>query len=658
MTLVSIDIGAMEDLVSDMRSAHDDLPSDVSTIRGRLDQVLIGTGSVAQVDFGSAIWTWMSDRIRDLDRRLALARLIAGSTPGIPGVGVVEIDESYVSDLSQAEVDSLAEEVEVLMTPAEFTDPQDIDPRLLEILAEHAHDPYFAAAVAGRVSPSTLDQYLQSINSYREFHARTEDDATDFDGRYDALLNGLGMTYGLASQGEGDLEVPGMSEAWADAIEKAPQFSGRAQRLSLVISRGTFSTELLTTVHDRMVDLEGDDGAEYWTSMGFVFDPDPSKSPATNLVTDPFGGLYQGMGNNPEALRQVFAEGETVTVETDDGTVQVNARLWETLRLRGMDEYAVSQLVAGLQTGLMAPPVEGADAWQPGLVEDLEGSIAAIEREARIAEENRPPWYAQAGHILLDVLGMVPLVGEPADVLNGLWYTAEGNYVDAGLSYAGAVPVVGWFAVGGKWVKRALTVEELASIERLAASGTDVGRLLPGGRLAASADELADAANFTTDAFLTPAELRRFGDRPWLQNMVAGNRFDTYMTPNYPHNQVYLQAPGGSGYVRLDSYVPGDQIISRKLTQLGDVQPTTAFGYIDELVTKYPDGATVADVPSTQMSGLAGQRLQGEMVLQVPPQAGGSIPDEVAEYAFENGVHHRHQRFRLHRTPLPLRRQR
>ncbi|PZU42156.1 MAG: hypothetical protein DI571_11825, partial [Arsenicicoccus sp.] len=100
------------------------------------------------------------------------------------------------------------------------------------------------------------------------------------------------------------------------------------------------------------------------------------------------------------------------------------------------------------------------------------------------------------------------------------------------------------------------------------------------------------------------------------------------------------------------------QIISRKLTQLGDVQPTTAFGYIDELVTKYPDGATVADVPSTQMSGLAGQRLQGEMVLQVPPQAGGSIPDEVAEYAFENGVHHRHQRFRLHRTPLPLRRQR
>lgn len=27
------------------------------------------------------------------------------------------------------------------------------------------------------------------------------------------------------------------------------------------------------------------------------------------------------------------------------------------------------------------------------------------------------------------------------------------------------------------------------------------------------------------------------------------------------------------------------------------------------------------------------------MVLEVPPQAGGTIPTEVAEYAFENGVH-------------------
>ncbi|OLT39558.1 hypothetical protein BJF86_06760 [Serinicoccus sp. CNJ-927] len=638
MALVSIDIGAMEDLVSDLTSARDDLPLDVSTVKGRLDHVMLSTEPVSGVDFGAEIWAWMDDRVRDLARRLALARLIAGSTPGVPGVGVVEIDESYVSDLSEAKVDALADEVETMMEPSLSGEPRDIDPRLLEILAEHGHDPYFAKAVADRVPPGVLDAYLRELNSTRGYHVRTAEEATDFDTDYNALLNGLGLTYGLASQGEGDLEVPGMGEAWADHIEQAPPSSGTAQRLSLVISRGTFSTDLLGTVHERMVELEGDGGAEYWTPGDFVFDPDPAKSPGSNLVMDPFGALYQGMGNNPEALQQVFAEGETVTVETDDGPMEVDARLWETLRYRGMDEYAVTQLVTGLQSGLAAPPVEGSQAWQPGLVEDLEGAVAAIEREARIAEENKPPWWSQAGHLVLDVVGMLPLVGEPADLLHGLWYTAEGNYVDAGLSAAGAVPIVGWFSVGGKWVKRALTVDELATIERLADNGTDMSRLLPGGRLPTSADELADPANYGRDNFLTPAELRRFEDRPWLQNMVAGNRFDTYMAPTYQHNQVYLQAPGGSGYVRLDSYVPGDLIVSRKLTQLGSIETRQARAYIDELVTKYPDGATVADVPSTRASGLAGQRLEGEMVLQVPPQAGGTIPDEVAEYAFENNV--------------------
>ncbi|WP_022923424.1 hypothetical protein [Serinicoccus marinus] len=71
MALVSIDIGAMEDLVSDLTSARDDLPSDVSTVKGRLDHVMLSTEPVSGVDFGAEIWAWMDDRIRDLTRRLA-----------------------------------------------------------------------------------------------------------------------------------------------------------------------------------------------------------------------------------------------------------------------------------------------------------------------------------------------------------------------------------------------------------------------------------------------------------------------------------------------------------------------------------------------------------------------------------------------------------
>lgn len=38
---------------------------------------------------------------------------------------------------------------------------------------------------------------------------------------------------------------------------------------------------------------------------------------------------------------------------------------------------------------------------------------------------------------------MLPVVGAAADVANGVWYAAEGNYTDAALSFASAVSGVG-----------------------------------------------------------------------------------------------------------------------------------------------------------------------------------------------------------------------
>ena len=55
------------------------------------------------------------------------------------------------------------------------------------------------------------------------------------------------------------------------------------------------------------------------------------------------------------------------------------------------------------------------------------------------------------GHGLLDVAGLVPVVGEAADLANAAWYTAEGDYIMAGLSAAAAIP----FAAGGPPAPRA-----------------------------------------------------------------------------------------------------------------------------------------------------------------------------------------------------------
>lgn len=47
------------------------------------------------------------------------------------------------------------------------------------------------------------------------------------------------------------------------------------------------------------------------------------------------------------------------------------------------------------------------------------------------------------GHITLDVLGMVPVVGNAADGINATWYAAEGKYLDAALSSMALIPIIG-----------------------------------------------------------------------------------------------------------------------------------------------------------------------------------------------------------------------
>ncbi len=48
--------------------------------------------------------------------------------------------------------------------------------------------------------------------------------------------------------------------------------------------------------------------------------------------------------------------------------------------------------------------------------------------------------YETPGHTKLEAVGFVPIVGEPADAINGIWYIAEGNYWDGVASLLCTVP--------------------------------------------------------------------------------------------------------------------------------------------------------------------------------------------------------------------------
>ena len=131
-----------------------------------------------------------------------------------------------------------------------------------------------------------------------------------------------------------------------------------------------------------------------------------------------------------------------------------------------------------------------------------------------------------------------------------------------------------------------------------------------------------------------------------LQAANLGNVVEKMLGFGYPVNQLPLRTrmsgegsvSGKGQVVRLDSYDPEKgEIVSRKVTQLGRIDEWDALGHLQELYLKYPSGAVVANTPSTRAAGLAGELIEGQLILEVPPQL-DPIPERVLEYANERNI--------------------
>ncbi|MFD1428614.1 hypothetical protein, partial [Kroppenstedtia sanguinis] len=126
-----------------------------------------------------------------------------------------------------------------------------------------------------------------------------------------------------------------------------------------------------------------------------------------------------------------------------------------------------------------------------------------------------------------------------------------------------------------------------------------------------------------------------------------GNAFNDKMSPKYPHNEVYVKYKDKKGRWQngiVDSYDPTKkEIISRKHTQLAEIQYQTARDYMNEFLMKYAPGTRIRDVPTQrpgsghQNADLAGDTLEGRMFLEVPVQK-KPVPKEVLEYAKKNRI--------------------
>lgn len=77
----------------------------------------------------------------------------------------------------------------------------------------------------------------------------------------------------------------------------------------------------------------------------------------------------------------------------------------------------------------------------------------AEDANAAVKVETMEISKLDALQMLLDVVGLIPGAGAPADVINGLISAARGDWLGAGLSLLGVVPIAGEAAVAAKIAK-------------------------------------------------------------------------------------------------------------------------------------------------------------------------------------------------------------
>jgi hypothetical protein len=99
-------------------------------------------------------------------------------------------------------------------------------------------------------------------------------------------------------------------------------------------------------------------------------------------------------------------------------------------------------------------------------------------------EEKEKSMWNKGGHLALDVLGMVPVVGNFADAANAAWYAGEGDYKNAAFSAAAALPGAGLGVglaklglSGTKVAKGAMATQKLITKNKFAKSIADSKKL-------------------------------------------------------------------------------------------------------------------------------------------------------------------------------------
>lgn len=390
MTLASIDIDAMDRLLSTFRTAGQEFQGRRTDLHGILFSNGLTTGSVVPI---STTARWCDDQIPHLTRRLALAHLVQSQDVSLGAV--VEIDESMLSDLTPAQAEALAQELaEALNSGRPLSEDQ------LAILIDHAHDPYFAVTLMNAVPPEQLAVQVDAMSRQHQHdlaHVFPEGDETYEDARnrvvsaYEARLEAFGVALGTASRSVD----PPLRSGYADDVVELMTSStgldggnnGLPVAMSVILGHGSYGEDFAATVAEGLYDFERSDDFHTWA--GVAGQHGQFTLPGGAQITDVMPGVMTMLGTNPDAAQAFFNGGPTTTIEVDGQQLTVTERL----------KYLIQDRT-----------------WAPGRGSDDGQGLGSALESATTAYRNREATGAMSAEIATQVFSLIAQqTGEGAD---------------------------------------------------------------------------------------------------------------------------------------------------------------------------------------------------------------------------------------------------
>lgn len=313
-------------------------------------------------------------------------------------------------------------------------------------------------------------------------------------------------------------------------------------------------------------------------------------------------------------------------------------------------------------------------------IDDIRGQMDAIYKNAvdqtgpvaHDAKDPFSPWGALkgggkfvndhksgVGHGVLDVVGLLPVLGEPADLVNGTWYTAEHNYVDAGLSFFSAIPIAGYVATGGKVAR--YTNKGIKVGEDARGAGKDAEKLATGTCKCFPAGTTVD-----TSTGAKPIEAIKVGDQVLARDQLTGKsqlRKVTSLFQKHTTELMTITLVGGGvvavtsehpfytpdrGWVESGDLKPGDKLLQRDgktayiLSITHTPTATTVYNFSVETDHNYYVGSSSLLVHNCGGAGEPAKKRGRAEGLSPHPDATG---DHTMFERGENGIVTRYQTF-------------